>query len=183
MSVFDMGWRDILRPIRDGLRDNLPGPDHKKDRPSDEHLKRHFEDTLRGFAYFESFEEIDQWREDAVDPLQRSNTPLLPRPRSDVGYEKAPITVIHDQSGNYQPYEAVQGAAVDREYYACNYLQLIDRFIYFSHKVGSDWHQSSLQTLNAVPQACVHTPAVMDEYSASQWCSLTRDFHRRAWDS
>ena len=137
MSATSMGWRDILRPIRDGLRDNLPEHHRKdQDRDHDEQLKSRHQDSVRGFAYFETFDELEHWREEHVDPLQRSNTPLLRRPQTHRSDGKASLTVIHDQAGGYHAYEAIQGAVVDRQQYYGAYLALIDRFIYFSHKVG-----------------------------------------------
>ncbi|CAD0112706.1 unnamed protein product, partial [Aureobasidium uvarum] len=127
-----MGWKDILRPIRDGLRDNLPS---KKPHQNPENENRRREDTLRGFTYFDSFCDIDGWRPEQAYSFQRANTPLLSRPtfKSDQGQAK--ITLIHDYSGNYQQYEDIHGPPVDQPSYSCEYLQAIDTFVYFSHKL------------------------------------------------
>lgn len=74
-------------------------------------------DRLRGFAYLESFEELRAWTEHDVDPLARSNIPLLerqelPNPSTD---EKAKAMLIHDYKGGYNRYEACQGAVTDHD--------------------------------------------------------------------
>lgn len=131
-----LGWRDILRPIRDGLRDRLPHP--KPDGDIEKGRQQQRADALRGFTYFEDFEQLLDWRAQDVDPIQRANTPLLPRvvrPLEERGEEaRANVLLCHDYSGNYHPYESVQGLGVDAESYACEYLQFIETFIYFSHK-------------------------------------------------
>ena len=128
----NMGWRDILRPIRDGFRDNLPSkqPHHK---PEDE--VRRSEDFLRGFTYFSSFQEIDDWRPEQTYSFQRANTSLLPRPVSNDAKDRARLTLIHDFSGGYHDYEDIHSPLIDRPSYSCEYLQAIDTFVYFSHKV------------------------------------------------
>lgn len=134
-----MGWKDILRPIRDGLRDNLPSPH----RPSDDTEKQKRElqrrrDRLKGFTYFDSFDKIGDWTQEDVDPLQRANTPLLRRatcPPYDDG--KADVTLIHDYAGNYHDYEGCQGAEVEAEKHSCEYMQFISTFVYFSHHLIS----------------------------------------------
>lgn len=133
-----VGWKDILRPIRDGLRDQLPSRKPKEDDDEAEKRRRQRKaDVLKGFAYFESFEEIESWSAQEVDPLQRANTPLLTRPQSRQDEPaKARVVLIHDYAGNYHDYEACQGSFVTKESYACEYMQFVDSFVYFSHKVS-----------------------------------------------
>ncbi|CBX96940.1 hypothetical protein IAQ61_008113 [Plenodomus lingam] len=128
------GWKDILRPIRDGYRHLFPVPDTG---PTPEERRKQRElDRLKGFTYFDSFEQLDTWTENESDPLQRANTPLLSRrqvPRTDD--ERANVLLIHDYSGNYHDYESIQSSALAKELYTCEYLQYVDKFIYFSHKL------------------------------------------------
>jgi endo-beta-N-acetylglucosaminidase D len=130
-----LGWKDILRPIRDGYRHLFPTPDTG---PTPEERRRQRGlDRLKGFAYFDTFDQLDSWTEADSDPLQRANTPLLRgaggNTRDDLG--KAPVLLIHDYSGNYHDYEGVQAVGADKELYSCEYLQFVDTFIYFSHKL------------------------------------------------
>jgi endo-beta-N-acetylglucosaminidase D len=81
---------------------------------------------------------LESWKEDDSDPLQRANTPLL---RGTDGIErggvvKVPVLLIHDYSGNYHDYESVNAVDVDGEFYSCEYLQFVDTFVYFSHKLA-----------------------------------------------
>mgnify|MGYP001163159527 FL=1 len=127
-----MGWKDILRPIRDGLRDNLPS---KQPHDNPEKNVRRQQDLLKGFTYFDSFQDIDNWHPDQAYSFQRANTPLLPRSGSTVVKGKSNITLIHDFSGNYHDYENVHGSFVNQPSYSGEYMQSIDTFVYFSHKV------------------------------------------------
>jgi endo-beta-N-acetylglucosaminidase D len=131
--AFPLGWKDILRPIRDGYRHLFPTPDTGP--TPEERRKQRETDRLKGFTYFDTFEQLEQWTESDSDPLQRPNTPLLPRTRKLDGPSKAAILLIHDYSGNYHDYESVQGIGVDEHKYACEYLQYVDSFVYFSHKL------------------------------------------------
>ncbi|KAI9697725.1 MAG: hypothetical protein M1820_007712 [Bogoriella megaspora] len=125
-----MGLKDILKPIRDRLDDLMPTP--TPDRREWQHRQQR--EALKGFAYFESFEELHAWSTEDVDPLQVSNTLLISRaPLSKYG--KATITLIHDYAGNYKDYESCQGFDVSEENYCCEYLQYVDAFVYFSHKL------------------------------------------------
>ena len=127
-----MGWKDILRPIKDRLDDLLPpdGLDSEKRR------SRRRQDALRGFTYFESFDQLEAWSTDEVDALQVANIPLLARePCNDTG--KAQVTLIHDYAGNYHDYESSQGLELDEERYCCEHLQFVDTFVYFSHNLVS----------------------------------------------
>ncbi|THY32756.1 hypothetical protein D6D01_02470 [Aureobasidium pullulans] len=127
-----MGWKDILRPIRDGLRDNLPS---KQPHDNPEKNVRRQQDLLKGFTYFDSFQDLDDWHPDQAYSFQRANTPLLPRSGSTVVKGKSNITLIHDFSGNYHDYENVHGSFVDQPSYSGEYMQSIDTFVYFSHKL------------------------------------------------
>jgi len=131
-----MSWRDILRPIRDGLRDNLPERRKPEDR---QHAEQRQHDALKGFAYFESFEGVEAWRSEDVLPLQQANTPLLRPPASTSSTAqrgKAKLTLIHDFAGNYHDYERCQGTTVPERVYTLDYAHFVDVFVYFSHKVG-----------------------------------------------
>ena len=134
------GWRDILRPIRDGLRDNLPEKPPVEDKERERQQKL---DSLKGFAYFYTFDELDSWRAEHVLPLQRANTPLLPRPTDGPKWtlKKAKLTLIHDYAGNYHDYERNEGSAVGQDSdknYILNWHQYVETFVYFSHKVGNN---------------------------------------------
>lgn len=129
------GWKDVLRPIRDGYRHLFPTPDTG---PTPEERARQRElDRLKGFAYFDTFEQVKSWTEEEADPVQRANTPLLSRSKvTRIGDEqKANVLICHDYAGNYHDYEASQGIGVDDFSDACEYLQFVDTFIYFSHKL------------------------------------------------
>ncbi|KAK5018701.1 hypothetical protein LTR16_002199, partial [Cryomyces antarcticus] len=129
-----MGWKDILRPIRDHWRDNQPT---KPDPVADEREEQRRKDVLKGFAYFDTFDQVESWNPEDVDLLQLSNTPLLlrTRRRNESPVAKSNVLLCHDYSGNYHDYEACQGIGVDIESYCCEYLQYVDAFIYFSHKL------------------------------------------------
>ncbi|KAF2209178.1 glycoside hydrolase family 85 protein, partial [Cercospora zeae-maydis SCOH1-5] len=91
-------------------------------------------DALKGFASLESFEELLAWTEDDVDALQRSNTPLLRRAQPE-GEHGAKVMLIHDYMGGYNEYESCQGLVVSQELYSCDYLQFVETFVYFSHRL------------------------------------------------
>jgi endo-beta-N-acetylglucosaminidase D len=130
-----LGWKDILRPIRDGYRHMFPSPDTG---PTPEERRKQRElDRLKGFTYFDTFDQLESWTEADSDSLQRANTPLLrttSRDRQD-GLGKANVLLIHDCSGNYHDYESAQNTGVEEESYTCEYLQYVDTFVYFSHKL------------------------------------------------
>jgi len=135
--MFALGWKDILRPIRDGLRDRFPRP--KPDTDLEKRRRQQCADALRGFAYFEDFDQLLNWKAEDVDPIQRANTPLLPRVIRPLeghgGKPSANALLCHDCHGNYEPYESAQGLGVDTKSYACEHLQFVETFIYFSHKL------------------------------------------------
>jgi endo-beta-N-acetylglucosaminidase D len=130
-----LGWKDILRPIRDGYRHLFPAPDTG---PSpEERRKRREQDRLKGFTYFDTFEQLESWGVTQVDPLQRANTPMLAR-RIYAGIKavpKANVLLCHDYAGNYHEYESVQQTGIEDDLYACEYLQFVETFVYFSHKL------------------------------------------------
>jgi len=130
-----LGWKDILRPIRDGYRHLFPTPDTGPT-PEERQLQRQ-RDRLKGFAYFDTFDQLEAWEETDSDPIQLSNTPLLPRVVDTAARDeaKARVLLVHDYAGNYHEYESAQGAELAEEMYACEYLQYVDAFVYFSHKL------------------------------------------------
>jgi endo-beta-N-acetylglucosaminidase D len=130
-----LGWKDILRPIRDGYRHLFPAPDTGPT-PEERARQRHI-DRLKGFEYFDTFEELKTWTSADCDPLARSNTPLLSRSRSiaDGVNKKSKVLLCHDYSGGYHEYEHIQGSDVQEESYVCAHLQFVHTFIYFSHKL------------------------------------------------
>src|SRR5262245_23308429 len=119
--MFD--WKDVLRPIRDGYRHLFPSPDTG---PSPEERERQRRlDRLKGFAYFDTFEQLEAWTDADADVIQRAHTPLLPRPKpiKPAKVQKTPVLLCHDYAGNYHDYEAVLGVGMEEERYTCEYLQ------------------------------------------------------------
>lgn len=133
--AYSLGWKDILRPIRDGYRHLFPSPDTG---PTPEAREKQRQlDRLKGFTYFDTFAQLEQWTETEADPIQRANTPLFLRSSSNPakGEPKANVLLCHDFSGNYKDYEAATGIGVDSLSYHCKYLQYVESFVYFSHKL------------------------------------------------
>lgn len=130
-----LGWKDILRPIRDGYRHLFPSPDTGP--TPEERRKRREQNRLKGFAYFDTFEQLETWTEADSDPLQRANTPLLTRCKDapEQSGKNARVLLCHDYAGNYRDYEGVRSVGVHDEMYSCQYLQYVDTFVYFSHKL------------------------------------------------
>lgn len=140
----DFNWRDYLRPIRDGLdhvRHRFPGSGPIEETPEEKKARfaRKHKDTLRGFAYCESFDELLEWTSDKVDSLQRSTIPLLRRAQSqdDATANKARLMVCHDFAGGYHAFESSSRNMVTERPYTPDYLQFVDTFIYFSHRLVS----------------------------------------------
>ncbi|KAF1966866.1 hypothetical protein BU23DRAFT_559889 [Bimuria novae-zelandiae CBS 107.79] len=133
--VFLFGWKDILRPIRDGYRHLFPSPDTGP--TPEEREKQRRLDRLKGFTYFDTFAQLEEWTESESDPIQRANTPLLNRSSgaSTSSGSKANVLLCHDFAGNYQDYEASTNISVDGFRYYCEYLQYVESFVYFSHKL------------------------------------------------
>jgi endo-beta-N-acetylglucosaminidase D len=125
-------WRDVLRPIRDGIRRYFPERLGRDD--SEERERKQQADALRGFAYLESFEQLKSWMPEKSDPLQRANTPLLPRNLFEE-QTGAKVLVCHDFGGGYHDYESATLVGADEESFSCEYLQSIETFVYFSHRL------------------------------------------------
>lgn len=129
-----LGWKDILRPIRDGYRHLFPAPDTGP--TLEERQRQRAHDRLKGFTYFDTFEQLEMWTGNDTDPLQRANTPLLVRNTSQRdALGKASVLLCHDYAGNYHGYEGVLSVGLAEEKYTCEHLQYVDTFIYFSHKL------------------------------------------------
>ena len=130
-----LGWKDILRPIRDGYRHLFPSPDTGPT-PEEREQQRALA-QLKGFTYIDTFDQLENWTLDEADPIHRANIPLLKRPQvvEEAG-KRANVLLCHDYSGNYHDYESSQGVGVDEESYCCEYLQFVDTFVYFSHKLA-----------------------------------------------
>ncbi|KJX96965.1 glycosyl hydrolase family 85 protein [Zymoseptoria brevis] len=104
--------------------------------------QRRYADRLKGFAYLESFDELEAWTEDDVDSLQKANTPLMRAESLVLDHNndkngKSRVMLIHDYKGGYNDYESCQGAAVEKDMYSCEFLQHVETFVYFSHKLVS----------------------------------------------
>ena len=127
-------WRDIGKKIRDILH---PFPrDHGPS--AEERLAQRLQDTLKGFAYFDTVDEVLAWTSNDVDPIQMANTPLLMRPShlDQRSVSRSRILLCHDYNGGYHDYESVRSGSLQDELYNCEYLQHIDSFVYFSHKLS-----------------------------------------------
>ena len=126
-------WRDIGKKLRDILNP-FPG-DHS---PSpEERLNQRLQDVLKGFAYFDTIDEVLAWSEDLVDPLQQANTPRLRRlsKTPQQSGPKSKVLLCHDYKGGYHDYEGVRSGPLKDELYNCEHLQYVDLFVYFSHKL------------------------------------------------
>ena len=100
--------------------------------------KRLVDHTLRGFANFDNFKELEAWKETDVDPLQKANVPLLKRPHILGSLEQqksSNVLLMHDYKGNYVPngYEGCQGATIFEQDYILEQWQRVDVFNYFTH--------------------------------------------------
>lgn len=137
VTMGTLSWKDVLRPIRDGYRHLFPSPDSGPT-PEERRRRRASDQLLKGFTYFDTVDQLHSWTSAGSDVLQRANTPLLRRsPVAEIGdVKKANVLLCHDYSGNYQDYEASHSVGVDEEYYSCEYLQFVDVFVYFSHKLA-----------------------------------------------
>ena len=93
----------------------------------------------RGLAYLESMEQVKNWKEADVNPLQKSSTPLLKRPAIPASLQlkdgSSNIFLMHDYKGSYleNGYEGCHGAIVDNEYYFLEQWQRVESFNYFTH--------------------------------------------------
>ena len=130
-------WNKIGRRVGKKLRDIIKPPG-KTGPSAQERLAQRLRDAPRGLVYFDTFDELEVWSPEDVDPLQISNTPLLQRSDSQTHDYSGPTTVVslcHDYSGGYHDYESVRPGLRDDRMYACNYPQYVDTLIYFSHKL------------------------------------------------
>ncbi|KAL8773903.1 MAG: hypothetical protein Q9209_001333 [Squamulea sp. 1 TL-2023] len=131
-------WRRIGRRIGKKLRDGLsPHPAAPGPTPEERRAQR-LRDGFRGFVYFNTFEEVEAWQSEDIDPIQQPNQPLLSRSSSSVHNKDGPKTKLilcHDYQGGYHDYESVRPHLLDSAMYSCKYLQYVDSFIYFSHKL------------------------------------------------
>lgn len=131
-------WRRIGHRIGKRLKDVLD-PQPTNPGPSPEECKaQRIRDSFKGLVYFDNFAEVEAWSESDIDPIQQANQPLLFRHSSqvhdDIG-SKTKLTLCHDYKGGYHDYESVRPDPLSTELYSCKYLQFVDTFIYFSHKL------------------------------------------------
>ncbi|PNS14612.1 hypothetical protein CAC42_1634 [Sphaceloma murrayae] len=103
-----MGWKDFLRPIRDRLRDNLPHPE--QDESDDDKRKRRekrAQDAIKGFVYFDTFDDLESWYVTDAQLHQKAIVPLLRRTASPApaGKQVSNVTLVHDYGGAYHEYE------------------------------------------------------------------------------
>lgn len=134
-------WQRVGRRIGKRLRDVFdPRPAAPGPSPEERRAQR-LRDASVGLVYFDTLEEVESWDHSDVDPIQQPNQPLLARTTGQVYHGQninGPTTKLllcHDYKGGYHDYESVRPAALDWERYSCNYLEFVDTFIYFSHKL------------------------------------------------
>ena len=130
-------WSKVGRRIGKKLRDILNPPVNHAPSKEESRAQR-LRDARRGFAYFDSFDEVIQWSLKDVDPIQQANTPLLRRSTIAVHDQTSSSTrlmLCHDYKGGYHEYESFRPGPLEHELYSCEYLQYVDTFIYFSHKL------------------------------------------------
>ncbi|KAI9815696.1 MAG: hypothetical protein M1827_002092 [Pycnora praestabilis] len=104
-------------------------------------------EEVEDFAHLSTFDDLERWTPESVDSVQRANIPLMRRSTCGVHQHQnqhpeaenptAPLMLCHDYKGGYHPYESAQGIDLKQEEYCCEYMQYIDSFIYFSHKLVS----------------------------------------------
>ena len=129
------GWKKIGKKLRDIV---LPPSDNGPSKEERQMIR--LADVSKGFAYFDEFDELEEWTPESVDPIQRANVPLLPRAAAvahGIPKSKSKVLLCHDYKGGYQDYEAIRPPLIDEEMYSCEYLQFVDTFVYFSHKLAS----------------------------------------------
>ena len=106
----------------------------------EERAARRRQDTFRGFAYFETFRDLEDWQADDADPLQQANIPLLTRTEASTEFRSSPRTKVllcHDYRGGYLEHERIRPQELSEEPYSCKYLRYVDIFVYFSHELVS----------------------------------------------
>ena len=131
-------WKNIGWHIGKKLRDILHQSPGDSGPSKAERKAQRLRDVLKGFAYFDDFDELCSWNASEVDPLQQANTPLLERAAPSVHDRSGPtskVLLCHDYKGGYHDYEAIRPHKVDNKLYSCRYLQYVDTFVYFSHKL------------------------------------------------
>ncbi|KAI9877757.1 MAG: hypothetical protein M1830_002922 [Pleopsidium flavum] len=132
-------WKKISWHLGKKLNDVFHGVPSDTGPSKEERLAQRRQDMLKGFAYFDSFQELEDWLPEHADHIQIANTPLLQRSGtvSHHGDElkTSKIILCHDYKGGYHDYESVRPVYVGSEDYSCEYLQYIDTVIYFSHKL------------------------------------------------
>ncbi|KAI4096159.1 MAG: hypothetical protein LQ344_001222 [Seirophora lacunosa] len=107
----------------------------------EERRAQRLRDSAIGLVYFDTFEEVESWNVADLDPIQQANQPLLRRSAAEVcntpdnDCPKTKLLLCHDYKGGYHHHESVRPAPMTRERYSCKYLQFVDTFIYFSHKL------------------------------------------------
>ncbi|KAL9102867.1 MAG: hypothetical protein Q9163_002019 [Psora crenata] len=108
-------WNRIGRKVGKKLRDVLSPPTDTG--PSrEERRAQRLLDVFKGFAYLDDFDELAAWKKADVDPIQC-------------------LAQLMPPSGGYHDYEAVRPFSSKRKMYFCNYLQYVEIFVYFSHKL------------------------------------------------
>lgn len=130
-------WRRIGRKVGKKLRDIL-GPRPRPGPSPEERRAQRLRDSSRGFVYFDTFEEVEAWQSENIDSIHQPNQPLLLRSSGkvhDKDGQKTKVLLCHDYQGGYHDYESVRPGPVHSEMYSCKYLQYVDTFIYFSHKL------------------------------------------------
>jgi endo-beta-N-acetylglucosaminidase D len=136
MNRYTSSWREVLRPIRDGFRHYFPEKPVPDD--SEERKKKQESDALKGYAYLDTFAQLKSWIPEDNDPLQRANIPLIQRstlPEVPGGHSGARLLLCHDFNGGYHDYESADPRGVVEENFAFEYLQYIETFVYFSHRL------------------------------------------------
>jgi len=130
-------WNKVGRRIGKRLRDVLKPPGDNGPSKEEREVRR-LRDQRKGFAYFDTFDEVLQWSSENVLARQQANTSLLVRPATAVYDQESPstkLTLCHDYNGGYHDYESVRSRYLQNELYSCEYLQYVETFIYFSHKL------------------------------------------------
>ncbi|KAL9048562.1 MAG: hypothetical protein Q9206_005966 [Seirophora lacunosa] len=133
-------WKRIGRRIGKRLRDVL-NPRPPAGPSMEERRAQRLRDSAIGLVYFDTFEEVESWNVADLDPIQQANQPLLRRSAAEVcntpdnDCPKTKLLLCHDYKGGYHHHESVRPAPMTRERYSCKYLQFVDTFIYFSHKL------------------------------------------------
>ena len=154
------GWKKIGWHVGKKLHDIFNPPSQSEGPSKEERRAQRLEDALKGFAYFDAFEDVKQWTVSSVDPLQRANIPICLRPPPAEPGGSAPskqakrtVTILcHDFKGGYVDSEALRPSPRQNAIYSCEYLQSVDAFIYFSHH---------LVTIPPPPWTnCLHTNGV-----------------------